>query len=157
MEKYRKAEYKAAHIWHSRHDFSTLVTLNVHTADSDLCRRWNTKKKKEGKVWISSGIGQQLLGSAIQRIRVRSEHDVVDFFKAKPAFSGDKVVGWRPAKDLAPGLVVLVVLLQAPDVFTEPGIVLTAYVSKITLMLVPSFLECVACKSSIMLYPFYTI
>ena len=79
------------------------------------------------------------LVSAIQRSRVRSEHDVVDFFKAKPAFSGDRVVGWRPVKDLPPGLVVLVVLLQAPDVFTEPCIVLAAYVSKITLMLVPCF------------------
>jgi hypothetical protein len=28
-KKYRKAEYKAAHIWHSRHDFSTHATLKV--------------------------------------------------------------------------------------------------------------------------------
>ena len=34
VEKYRKAEYKAAHIWHSRLDFSILVTLNVHTAEN---------------------------------------------------------------------------------------------------------------------------
>ena len=32
-EKYRKAEYKAAHIWHSRHAFPILVTLNVHMAN----------------------------------------------------------------------------------------------------------------------------
>ena len=32
-KKYHKAEYKAAHIWHSRHDFFILVTLNVHKAD----------------------------------------------------------------------------------------------------------------------------
>ena len=30
IEKYRKAEYKAAHIWHGTHDFSILVILNVH-------------------------------------------------------------------------------------------------------------------------------
>ena len=29
--KYRNAEYKATDIWYSRHDFSTCVTLKVHT------------------------------------------------------------------------------------------------------------------------------
>ena len=31
-KKYRKAEYKAAHIWHSRHDVSTCVALKIHMA-----------------------------------------------------------------------------------------------------------------------------
>jgi hypothetical protein len=33
IRKYRKANYKATHIWHRSHDFSILVTLNVDTAD----------------------------------------------------------------------------------------------------------------------------
>ena len=32
-KKYRNAEYKAAHIWHSRYDFSIFVTLNVQLDD----------------------------------------------------------------------------------------------------------------------------
>ena len=44
-KKYRKAEYKAAHIWHSRHDFSILLTLNVHTATFPSFTQLSAKAK----------------------------------------------------------------------------------------------------------------
>ena len=49
---YRKAEYKAAHIWHSRHDFSILLILNVITAG------WSGQSKCEQHwlldVWMAT-------------------------------------------------------------------------------------------------------
>jgi hypothetical protein len=48
-------------------------------------------------------------------------------------------VGRGPVKDLSLGLLVLVVLLQASDMCAKPCFVLAAYVSEITLLLVPFF------------------
>ena len=62
-------------------------------------------------------------------------------------------MGWCPLQDLPSHLVVLVVLLQLPDVGAEPGVVLISGVSKVSLMLIPSLLESVASEPSVVLHP----
>ena len=62
-------------------------------------------------------------------------------------------MGWRPVQDLPSDLVVLVVLLQLPDVGAKPGVVFAACVSKISLMGRPSLLEGVASEPCVVLHP----
>ena len=57
IEKYRKAEYKAARIWHSRHDFSILVTLNVHT--NDYSRQGQCEQNCQLGVWMVTCLNSQ--------------------------------------------------------------------------------------------------
>ena len=60
---------------------------------------------------------------------------------------------WCPIQYLPLNLVLLALLLQLPDVGAEPGAVLAVLISEVILMFVPSFLECVPSKSSIMFHP----
>ena len=59
---------------------------------------------------------------------------------------------WCPIQYLPLNLVLLALLLQLPDVGAESGAVFAVFISEVILMFVPSFLECVPSKSSIMFY-----
>ena len=78
--------------------------------------------------------GVKQLTSAIKRSRVRSKHDVVDFFQTQSALFGDRVECWGPVKDFPLYCVLLSFLFQFQHMMAKCSgcyVMLVSFVSNV--------------------------
>ena len=88
--------------------------------------------------------GVKQLTSAIKRSRVRSKHDVVDFFQTQSALFGDRVECWGPVKDFPLYCVLLSFLFQFQHLMAKCSGFLPS--SKVGIMFVPPLFKWAPCN-----------